>query len=80
MGVDVPMQDDLNRIDQRIQEEFAMETDDDAFGAHSPMSAPHNVSAANVSMENCPEVGTPKKLHEVGPIFDETEFGPMSAA
>lgn len=30
-------------------------------------------------MENCPDAGTPKKLHEVGPIFDETEFGPSQA-
>lgn len=52
-----------------------MDIDERAFDANSPRAADDMV-ALNVSMDG----GTPKKRQEVGPIFDESEFGPTGTA
>ena len=55
-----------------------MDIDEAAFDAHSPKGAAMEI-AHNVSME-AGSTGTPKRTAEVGPIFDETEFGPSAQA
>ena len=51
----------------------AMEIDEEALDAHSPLGATMEV-AHNVSMDGG---STPKNANrEIGPIFDESEFGP----
>ncbi len=49
--------------------------DEQAFEQHSQRANRMEI-AHNVSMDG----GTPKKCHELGPIFDETEFGPSGTA
>jgi len=53
-----------------------MDIDERAFDASSPRAAADMEVAHNVSMDG----GTPKKRQEVGPIFDESEFGPTGTA
>lgn len=80
MGVDAgpaPSQDNQYRaaIDPI---DAMMDIDEAAFENHSPRAAAMEV-AHNVSMEGG-STGTPKRTAELGPIFDETEFGPSSQA
>lgn len=49
--------------------------DEQAFEQHSTRANGMEI-AHNVSMDG----GTPKKRQELGPIFDETEFGPSGTA
>jgi len=53
-----------------------IDSHDGALDAHSPMGAAMEV-AHNVSMD---DGSTPKKNREIGPIFDEDEFGPSGQA
>lgn len=56
--------------------DYMMDMDDEAFESHS-----HKASmeiAHNVSMDD--GNSTPRKKVQMGPIFDESEFGPSGQA
>ena len=62
--------DDFNMMD------VAMDIDEEALDAHSPLGEAMEV-AHNVSMDGG---SSPKKNREIGPIFDSSEFGPAGQA